>query len=104
MMNKNFLKPFFRIKTMSNLPSFNQTYKITKNSFINFSKMLYCSTSSSIHPSEDLKEVKVPILESLTKTIAECDLTAEKLLLKLEDLIPLPDTFAVVHIGGKQVF
>jgi hypothetical protein len=43
-----------------------------------------------------------PIL-SLRKSLPREQLTQESMLLKVEDLTPLEDSFAVVQIGGHQV-
>jgi hypothetical protein len=66
----------------------------------------YFSRSYSIatpHPANPESTEPVPILESLTKTVPASKITQNSMLLKLEDLVPLPNSFAVVAIGGHQV-
>lgn len=55
------------------------------------------------HPADPASTASVPILESLTAPVNPASITQESMLLKLEDLVSLPNTFAVVKIGGHQV-
>lgn len=60
-------------------------------------------STPSVHPTDATTTAPVPILESLTKTYDPAKITQNTMLVKLDDLVALPDTFAVVHIGGHQV-
>lgn len=60
-------------------------------------------STATPHHVDPASTAPVPILESLTKSVPASALTQESMLLKLEDLVPLPNSFAVVHIGGHQV-
>lgn len=69
--------------------------------FQNLSARSYSTTTP--HPAEDAAATPVAVLDTLTKQYPASSITQESMLLKLEDLVPLPNTFAVVHIGGQQV-
>ena len=60
-------------------------------------------STASPHPANPASIEPVPILESLTAPVNPASITQESMLLKLEDLVPLPNSFAVVRIGGHQV-
>lgn len=62
--------------------------------FSTINKKFYCSKKVTDKPA---------IVQSLLQSLKEEEITQESMLLKLDDLVPLPDTFAVVQIGGKQV-
>ena len=55
------------------------------------------------HPVDPASTAPVAILESLTAPVNPASITQESMLLKLEDLVSLPNTFAVVKVGGHQV-
>lgn len=63
--------------------------------FSTVNKKFYCSKKAVDKPA---------VVQSLLQSLKEEEITQESMLLKIDDLIPLPDTFAVVQIGGKQVF
>lgn len=42
-------------------------------------------------------------VETISVSPSEDKITAESMLVPLSDLVPIPDSFSVVHVGGKQV-
>lgn len=73
----------------------------SQTKFQNLSTRSYSTTAP--HPAQDASDAPVSVLDTLTKEYPVSSMTQESMLLKLEDLVPLPNTFAVVQVGGHQV-
>lgn len=42
-------------------------------------------------------------IETISSTLPEDQITQESMLVPLSELVPIPDSFVVVQVGGKQV-
>lgn len=73
----------------------------SQTKFQHLSTRSYSTTAP--HPTQDASAAPVSVLDTLTKEYPTSSITQESMLLKLEDLVPLPNTFAVVQVGGHQV-